>query len=80
MIAMILLIIFLVFANTFMLGMAVDLSLPVTRYPRTLKFLFFLPPLAILYYLIALTVFGVHGIIHFFVDHYKKISNGGENE
>ena len=77
---MILLIVVLVFANTFILGMAVDLSLPVKRYPRMLKFLFFLPPLAILYYLIVLIVFGVHGIIHFFVDHYKKISNGGENE
>jgi hypothetical protein len=60
--------------------MAVDLSLPVRRYPRMLKFLFFLPPLAILYYLIALIAFGVQGIVYFIVDHYKKISNGGENE
>ena len=76
--AMILLITFLVFANTFILGMAVDLSLPVTRYPKLMKFLFFLPPLAILYYLVAITVFGIQEVINFFTNHYKKISGGEE--
>ena len=76
--AMILLIAFLVFANTFILGMAVDLSLPVTRYPKLMKFLFFLPPLAILYYLVAITVFGIQEVINFFTNHYKKISGGEE--
>ena len=75
---MILLIAFLVFANTFILGMAVDLSLPVTRYPKLMKFLFFLPPLAILYYLVAITVFGIQEVINFFTNHYKKISGGEE--
>ena len=76
--AMILLIAFLVFANTVILGMAVDLSLPVTRYPKLMKFLFFLPPLAILYYLVAITVFGIQEVINFFTNHYKKISGGEE--
>ena len=76
--AMILLITFLVFANTLILGMAVDLSLPVTRYPKLMKFLFFLPPLAILYYLVAITVFGIQEVINFFTNHYKKISGGEE--
>ena len=74
MLAIIFLIVFFIVFNTLILGMAVELSLPVTRYPRVMKFFFFLPPMAILYYFGVIVAFSISETGKFFIDHYKKIS------